>query len=119
MAKLRHVAVAVPDPEKTAQFYIKSLGMKEVGRTDSPLATEVYLPDGVVCLALLKYKTDAAAGADRGKNYVGVHHIGFWVDDVATQADRRERRCILYGFAGREGVSLLRDEVPRPRWRNP
>jgi catechol 2,3-dioxygenase-like lactoylglutathione lyase family enzyme len=89
-AKLRHVAVAVPDPEKSAQFYIKNLGMKEVGKTDSPIATGVYLSDGVMCLALLKYKTDEAAGKERGKGYVGVHHIGFWVDDLDAQRKQIE-----------------------------
>lgn len=90
MAKLRHVAVAVPDPDKSAKFYIQNMGMKEVGRTDSPLATGVYLSDGTVCLALLKYKTDEAAGKERGKNYVGVHHVGFWVDDVDAQRKQIE-----------------------------
>ena len=23
-----------------------------------------------------------AAGTERGKDYVGVHHVGFWVDDL-------------------------------------
>ena len=25
-----------------------------------------------------------AAGAERGLDFVGIHHIGFWVDDVAA-----------------------------------
>lgn len=86
MAKLRHIAMAVPDPETSAAFYQSVFGMERVGHTDSPLATGVYLSDGVVCLALLKYKTDEAAGKERGKDYVGVHHIGFWVDDLDDAA---------------------------------
>jgi catechol 2,3-dioxygenase-like lactoylglutathione lyase family enzyme len=82
MAKLRHIAVAVTDPDKSARFYIETFGLKEVGRTESPLASGVYLSDGTVNLALLKYKTDEAAGAERGKTYTGVHHFGFWVDDL-------------------------------------
>jgi hypothetical protein len=38
MAKLRHIAVHTPDPEKTAEFYKRVFDMKEVGRTDSPIA---------------------------------------------------------------------------------
>jgi len=34
-------------------------------------------------LALLNYKTDEAAG-ERGKDFVGLHHIGVWVDDIVT-----------------------------------
>ncbi len=50
MAKLRHVAIAVPDPEKSARFYEKVFGLKRVGTTDSELASGVYLSDGVVSL---------------------------------------------------------------------
>ena len=82
MAKLRHVAIAVPDPEKSARFYEKVFGLKRVGTTESELASGVYLSDGVVSLALLDYKTDEAAGEEKGKDFVGVHHIGFWVDDL-------------------------------------
>jgi methylmalonyl-CoA/ethylmalonyl-CoA epimerase len=39
-------------------------------------------------MALLRYKTDEAAGAERGKNYVGVHHFGFQVEDL-EDAQRR------------------------------
>ena len=39
MAKLRHVAMSVPDPDKTADFYCEAFDMKRVGKTDSPLAT--------------------------------------------------------------------------------
>ncbi len=82
MAKLRHIAIAVPDVERSAQFYEKVFELERVGTTDSDLATGIYLSDGVICLALLNYKTDEAAGKERGKDYVGVHHVGFWVDDL-------------------------------------
>ena len=82
MAKIRHIAIAVQDPKKTAQFYMNTFGLKQVGETDSPLATGVYLSDGSINVALLKYKTDEAAGKERGKDYVGVHHFGFQVDDL-------------------------------------
>ncbi len=82
MGKLRHIAMSVPDQWKAAAFYQKAFGMKKVGETDSSLARGVYLTDGVINLALLNYKDDKFAGEDRGKDYVGLHHIGFWVDDV-------------------------------------
>lgn len=80
--KLRHVAISVPDPWKAAEFYMQSFGMKKVGETDSPLARGVYLSDGVINIALLNYKADWAAGEDRGKDFCGIHHLGFWVDDI-------------------------------------
>jgi methylmalonyl-CoA/ethylmalonyl-CoA epimerase len=85
MAKLRHIAFSVPDPKASARFYCEALGMKVVGEANSATATGVYLSDGTISLALLKYRTDEAAG-ERGKDYVGVHHVGFWVDDLAVQS---------------------------------
>jgi catechol 2,3-dioxygenase-like lactoylglutathione lyase family enzyme len=81
MSKLRHIAIAVPDPWATADFYMTAFGLRKVGEADTPFAKGVYLSDGVVNVALLKYKTDELAGP-LGKDYVGLHHIGFWVDDV-------------------------------------
>ena len=83
MAKLRHIAITVPDPEKAAEFYIKAFGLKRVGETDWAGARGVYLSDGVVNLALLHYKTKEHAGR-RGREFVGVHHFGFIVEDVAA-----------------------------------
>ena len=80
MGKLRHIAFSVPDPWKAAEFYQRAFDMRKIGETDSPLASGVYLSDGVVNVALLHYKSDEYAGS-RGKDYVGLHHIGFWVDD--------------------------------------
>ena len=83
MAKLRHIAITVPDPEKAAQFYMRAFGMQKVGETDWANARGVYLSDGTINLALLHYKTEDAAG-ERGRDFVGVHHFGFLVDDVAA-----------------------------------
>ena len=84
MAKLRHIAMQVPDPHKAAEFYMRVFGMKKVGETDWENARGVYLSDGVINLALLDYKTEEAAGAEHGRDFVGIHHVGFWVDDVAA-----------------------------------
>ena len=90
MAKLRHVAFSVPDPLKSAKFYCDAFGMRVVGEANSATATGVYLTDGTISLALLKYRNDAAAG-ERGKDYVGVHHVGFLCDDLAVQSSRVEK----------------------------
>lgn len=84
MAKLRHIAITVPDPWKAAEFYMRVFGMKKVGETDWANASGVYLSDGTINLALLNYKTDQAAGEWCGRDFFGVHHFGFWVDDVAA-----------------------------------
>jgi len=93
--KLRHIAITVPDPWKAAEFYMKSFGLTKVGETDSSLARGIYLSDGVVNIALLNYKSDEAAGEDRGKQYYGLHHLGFWVDDI------HQARADVEGAGGR------------------
>jgi catechol 2,3-dioxygenase-like lactoylglutathione lyase family enzyme len=91
MAKIRHIAISVPDPWKAAEFYEEVMGLERVGETHSRYADGVYLSDGTVNLALLKYNSDEGAGA-KGKDFVGAHHIGFWIEDfdaVKTKAEAR------------------------------
>jgi catechol 2,3-dioxygenase-like lactoylglutathione lyase family enzyme len=90
-ARLRHFAISTADPEKTAQFYKEAFGMQEVGRTDSPIAHGVYLSDGVINLAVLKYRMVEAAGPERGLDWYGLHHVGFWVDDCDAQGAAIEK----------------------------
>ncbi len=85
MANLRHIALSVPDPQKSAKFYCDAFDMKIVGEANSATATGVYLSDGTISLALLKYRTDAPAGPC-GKDFVGLHHMGFLCDDLAAQS---------------------------------
>src|SRR5215210_3766482 len=87
--RIRHVALSVKDPWETAEFYKQAVGLQEVAELDGPLAEGVFLTDGVVNLTILHFKSDEAAQGT-GKDFVGLHHIGFWVDDViATGHDVR------------------------------
>jgi catechol 2,3-dioxygenase-like lactoylglutathione lyase family enzyme len=81
MAKLRHIAIATNDPVKTAEFYRKAFDFKEVARTtdDNPLAWGVFLSDGTLNLAILKFKTDQLG---KGMDFTGVHHFGVLVKDA-------------------------------------
>ena len=62
MPKLRHIALATDDPDKTAAFYIEAFDFREVGRVGNPddpdngLAWGIYLSDGTLNLAVLKFK---------------------------------------------------------------
>jgi glyoxylase I family protein len=82
MAKIKHIALSTQDPDKTARFYIDVFGMKEIAKVDSPGASGYYLSDGDLNLAILKFKSDAVAGVERGKNWSGIHHIGFEVESL-------------------------------------
>jgi methylmalonyl-CoA/ethylmalonyl-CoA epimerase len=98
MAKLRHIALSVPDPDATAEFFMRVFGMTKVGDTDSPLATGVYVSDGTINMALLKYKNDESAGGP--KDAIGVNHFGFWVDDLAEIDEK------ILGAGGRHMLDL-------------
>jgi hypothetical protein len=75
-----------------------AFGMKKVGEVDASFVLGVYLSDGVINLAILKFKEDRMAGP-LGKDHVGIHHFGFWVDDIKDAAGSLERAGGKY-FAG-------------------
>src|SRR5207245_8195075 len=82
MEKIKHIALSTQDPDATAKFYVDVFGMKQVGRIDNPNTTGYYLTDGEINLAILKFKNDKVAGVERGKDWSGIHHFGFQVDDL-------------------------------------
>ncbi len=81
MPKIKHIAIATQDVDTTARFYIDVFGLKEIGKVDSPNASGYYLSDGDINMAILNFKNDAVAG-ERGKDYSGIHHIGFQVESL-------------------------------------
>jgi glyoxylase I family protein len=83
MARIKHIAITTQDVDATAKFYIEGLGLKEVGKVDSPNAKGYYLSDGYINLAILNFINPAAAGPEFGTEYSGIHHIGFEVDNLA------------------------------------
>jgi methylmalonyl-CoA/ethylmalonyl-CoA epimerase len=82
MGKLRHLAVTVPDVEEAARFYEQTFEMQRVWTND----LGAMLSDGTVSLAILKFPTDKLAGDERGKDFHGLHHMGFVVDDLEGAA---------------------------------
>ena len=90
MAKLRHIAVVVKDLEKAAQFYEKVFELKRVGEEHLEMGSGIYLSDGVVNLALLKYKDEKGSGLKDAAGFVGAHHFGFQVEDLEAARRRIE-----------------------------
>lgn len=82
MARIKHIAIATEDPEATAKFYIEGLGMRQVGKLDTPTDEGYYLTDGYINLAILKFKTDEEANTEGGPKYTGMHHFGFNVEAI-------------------------------------
>jgi glyoxylase I family protein len=88
MPKLKHIALSTQDVEGTARFYMDVFGMKEIAKIDDPGTRGCFLSDGDINLAILNFKNDQAAGADRGKGFSGIHHIGFEVESLEAIADK-------------------------------
>ncbi len=88
MSKIKHIALSTQDPDGTARFYVDVFGMKQIGRIDKPTVRGYFLSDGDINVAILNFKTDAAAGAERGKGFSGIHHIGFQVESLDAIAER-------------------------------
>jgi len=88
MAKIKHIAIATQDPEKTAQFYKEVFGLREIAKINSPGATGFHLTDGDINFAVLKFKNDQTAGVPQGKEYCGLHHIGFEVDSIEAGGEQ-------------------------------
>ena len=101
MPKIKHIALSTQDVDKTAKFYIDVFGMKEIAKLDGPGARGYYLSDGDRNLAILNFKSDAVAGVERGKQWSGIHHIGFEVESLEAIAEKLAEA----GAAPREDVN--------------
>ena len=66
MAKLRHIALIVPDPEKAAKFFEEAFDMKIAGRARRGL----YVSDGIINVALLKQE------GRREDRHLPFRHVG-------------------------------------------
>jgi predicted enzyme related to lactoylglutathione lyase len=91
MARLRHFAVCVKDLDKAAEFYANVFDLKRVGREDLDIGSAIYMTDGVINLALLNFKGNAGSKESdikEGTAFVGAHHFGFQVDDLAETEKR-------------------------------
>ena len=81
MPQIKHIAIATNDAEKTAKFYSEVFGLRQVAKLDSGNAIGFMLSDGNVNMAILDFQNDAVAG-ERGKDWEGIHHIGFEVESL-------------------------------------
>jgi catechol 2,3-dioxygenase-like lactoylglutathione lyase family enzyme len=83
-SRIKHIALSSEDPAKTAAFYKEVFGMTELHRKPGDTGDDgVWLTDGYIYFAILKFKSHEAPDMGVGPSTVsGVHHIGFYVDDL-------------------------------------
>jgi catechol 2,3-dioxygenase-like lactoylglutathione lyase family enzyme len=88
--RIRHIAICTKDPVSTAAFYEAAFGVKVVDTGETDEYRAVFCTDGSISIALLDFKTDGAAAkfnVDGGASFVGLHHLGFMVEDTKQMLD--------------------------------
>jgi catechol 2,3-dioxygenase-like lactoylglutathione lyase family enzyme len=106
MARIRHIAIATRDLEATTRFYIEGLGLKQVGKVNTPTSEGYYLSDGHVNLAILKFKYDDPATTEGGLKYTGIHQFGLEVEDMAeAQAQIEKAGAVHRPYPGTEEMA--------------
>ena len=93
MPRIKHIALHTEDPAKTAEFYKEVFGLQELHRKPSDTGEGgVWLSDGYIYFAILKIGSEEAPNLGVGPSTVaGVHHIGFYVDDLDEAVASFER----------------------------
>lgn len=87
MARIKHIAIRTPDPEKTAAFYKEVFGLQEVGQA----GRGYYLSDGYINLAILKSSDQGTGESPRDvPGYAGIDHLGFLVENVDETCKKLE-----------------------------
>ena len=106
MGRIRHIAIATRDLEATTQFYIEGLGLKQVGKVNTPTSEGYYLSDGHVNLAILKFKYDDPATTEGMLKYTGIHHFGVEVENMAeAQAQIEKAGAVHRPYPGTEEMA--------------
>jgi lactoylglutathione lyase len=103
MAKLRHVALIVEDPEASAKFFEQAFDMKRAGTA----RRGIYMSDGVINVALLKKEGD--------KERIGVYHFGMWVDDL----EAAEKKVVAAGGEYLAGRPTSANSFYEAKYRDP
>ncbi len=84
MARIKHLVIKTPDPEKLAEFYVKVMGLVVTHRSENG---NISVSDGYFDLSIHTNKFD--------KSPSGLDHFGFEVDDFEPFLER----CKQYGFS--------------------
>jgi catechol 2,3-dioxygenase-like lactoylglutathione lyase family enzyme len=96
MSRIRHIAIATRDLEGTKKFYIDGLGLKEVGKINTPTSEGCYLSDSHINFAILKFKYDEPAKTEGTLRWTGIHHFGLEVEDMEEARARIEKAGAVY-----------------------
>jgi catechol 2,3-dioxygenase-like lactoylglutathione lyase family enzyme len=104
MAKLRHIAMQVPNLQESAAYYERLFELDRVCDVESEYGNAVMLSDGTMNLTLLHFP-EGTKGGKNGPDWAGLHHIGFVVDDKVASGEKAVE-------LGGEFFMELPDDIP-------
>jgi methylmalonyl-CoA/ethylmalonyl-CoA epimerase len=107
--RIRHIALGVPDMEKAAAYCEAAYGFTRAKQTKK----RIYMTDGLVNFTLMP--DDDAPGLAPGERFVGIHHFGILVDDIAETCRRMEAA----GATSMTTASTLDTANAQGRYRDP
>ena len=96
--RIKHIALQTENPAETAEWYKNVFGLDELRRSPADTGEEgVWLTDGYIYFAILKMGCEDAPNLGEGSSTVkGVHHIGFYVDDLDNAVSTVEGLSLIH-----------------------
>lgn len=86
---VHHVGLTIPDLQATRQFFLQTLGFRQVGEV--PDYPAVFVSDGSVMITLWQAEDPATArGFDR-RTGIGLHHLALAVENEVALKELYER----------------------------
>ncbi len=90
---IEHTAIASPDPERLAQWYVEHLGFAINYQSKSSRTVFVKAPDGSMIEII---EADRAASGPSGMKDPGLRHLALTVDDFPSACERLKQRGIPF-----------------------
>ena len=127
MSRIVHLALKVDDLERTAEFYEKVFGFKEVKTEKVRDHTSRHLTDGALDVSIMRYDddTESAESTAAGEGPC-IHHFAVEVDDLkAAEKQIRGYGCEIISDPGvvpvkfRAPGGTVCEIVPKGRYKKP
>jgi glyoxylase I family protein len=90
---IEHTAIASPDPERLAQWYVENLGFTINFQSKNSRTRFVKAPDGSMIEII---EAGSAAAGVSAMNHPGLRHLALTVDDFAAECQRLKAAGVTF-----------------------
>ena len=84
-----HIGLTVPDVKQTCDFFVSTLGFKQVG--EKPDYPAIFVSDGSIVLTLWQTVDPEKTITFDRKNNIGLHHLAFRIEDSLKLEELHQR----------------------------